>query len=214
MLGFRFSLKSLLGLFVVVSIAIVVTTQWRYRGRLTTYFLDPTSAEAQALLASPVVADGEVVPTAEYRANYRDVRWLFSKAEDAVALSGGLQADFDNDRVVIRTSEADDLKKLISKMAEADHLEEDHGVIRGIAVDEYDRPVANLPVDLLGPIQLVNAYLTRPDGSFSVPVEFTPSDGYTLRFRRSYAETYQTMPFSLGKSKREVVVRVVIPQKG
>ncbi|WDI41912.1 hypothetical protein [Bremerella sp. P1] len=214
MFGFRFSLKSLLGLFVVVSIAIVVTTQWRYRGRLTTYFLDPTSAEAKALLSSPVLADDEVLPTAEYRANYRDVRWLFSKAEDAVALSGGLQADFDNDRVVIRTSEPGDLKQLIRKMAEADHLEEDHGVIRGIAVDENDRPVANLPVDLLGPSQCLNAYLTRPDGSFSVPIEFTPSDDYTLRFRRSYAETYQTMPFSLRKSKREVVVRVVIPQKG
>ncbi|WP_144973172.1 hypothetical protein [Bremerella volcania] len=192
----------------------MITTQWRYRGRLTTYFLDPTSAEAKALLASPVLAADELLPTAEYRANYRDVRWLFSKAEDAVAISGGLQADFDNDRVVIRTSEPDDLKLLIAKMSEADHLEEDHGVIRGIAVDENDRPVANLPVDLLGPTQLVNAYLTRPDGSFSVPVEFTPSDDYTLRFRRSYAETYQTMPFSLGKSKREVVVRVVIPQKG
>ena len=214
MFGFRFSLKSLLGLFVVVSIAIVITTQWRYRGRLTTSFLDPTSAEAKALLAAPVVAEDEILPSAEYRANYRDVRWLFSKAEDAVALSGGLQADFDNDRVVIRTSELDDLKLLISKMSEADHLEEDHGVIRGIAVDENHRPVANLPVDLLGPTQLVNAYLTRPDGSFSVPVEFTPSDDYTLRFRRSYAETYQTMPFSLGKEKREVVVRVVIPQKG
>jgi len=214
MFGFRFSLKSLLGLFVVVSIAIVLTTQWRYRGRLTTYFLDPSSAEAQALLASPVLADDEVLPTAEYRANYRDVRWLFSRAEDAVALSGGLQADFDNDRVVIRTSEPADLKRLISKMAEADHLEKDHGVIRGIAVDEQNKPVANLPVDLLGPIQCRNAYVTRPDGSFSLPVEFTPSDDYTLQFRRSYAETYQTMPFSLGESKREVVVRVVIPQKG
>lgn len=214
MLGFRFSLKSLLGLFVVVAIAIVLTTQWRYRGRLTTYFLDPSSTEAKALLASPLLAGDEVLPTAEYRANYRDVRWLFSKAEDSVALSGGLQADFDNDRVVIRTSEPDDLKQLILKMSEADRLEEDHGVIRGIAVDENDHPVANLPVDLLGPTQCLNAYLTRPDGSFSVPVEFTPSDDYTLRFRRSYAETYQTMPFSLGKSKREVVVRVVIPQKG
>lgn len=214
MLGFRFSLKSLLWLFVVVSIAIVITTQWRYRSRLTTYFLDPTSAEAKALLASPVVANDVILPTAEYRANYRDVRWLFSRAEDAVPLSGGLQADFDNDRVVIRTSEPEDLKRLISKMTEADHLENDHGVIRGIAVDENDRPVANLPVDLLGPTQCLNAYLTRPDGSFSVPIEFTPSNDYTLRFRRSYAETYQSMPFSLGKSKREVVVRVVIPQKG
>ncbi|MBA2115284.1 hypothetical protein [Bremerella alba] len=214
MLGFRFSLKSLLGLFVVVSIAIVITTQWRYRGRLTTYFLDPTSVEAKALLVSPVLADDEILPTAEYRANYRDVRWLFSRAEDAVSLSGGLQADFDNDRVVIRTSQPEDLKQLISKMVAADHLEEDHGVIRGIAVDENDRPVANLPVDLLGPTQCLNAYLTRPDGSFSIPVEFIPSDDYMLRFRRSYAETYLTMPFSLGKSKREVVVRVVIPQKG
>ena len=214
MFGFRFSLKSLLGIFVIVSIAIVLTTQWRYRGRLTTSFLDPTSAEAQALLATPVVADDELLPTAEYRGNYRDVRWLFSKAQDDVELSGGLQADFDNDRVVIRTAKPSELKQLISKMAAADHLEEDSAVIRGIAVDENNKPVANLPVDLLGPTQLLNAYLTRPDGSFSLPVELTPSDDYTLRFRRSYAETYQSMPFTLGKSKREVVVRVVIPQKG
>lgn len=212
--AFRFSLRSLLGLVVIVSIAIVVTMQWHYRERLVTRFLDPDSAEAKALLAQPIVEADQGLSTAQYRANYRDVRWLFSQAENNIALAGGLQAEFDNDRVVIQTIDGENLKRFIAEMAAADHLSQDQAVIRGIAVDENDNPVANLPVDLLGPTQCLNAYLTRPDGSFSLPVDFLPSDGYTLRFRRSYVETYQTMPFKLGQSKREVVMRVVIPQKG
>ncbi|GAA4421341.1 hypothetical protein [Bremerella cremea] len=214
MRGIRFSLKSLLGLMVVISLAIVLTTQWRYRERLVTRFLDPDSVEARSLLAKPIVEADEGLSTAQYRANYRDVRWLFSMAENDIALSGGLQAEFDNDRVVIQTADGENLKRFIAHMEEADRLPDDHAVIRGIAVDENDHPVANLPIDVLGPTQCLNAFLTRPDGSFSLPVEFLPSDGYTLRFRRSYAESYRTMPFQLGKSKREVVMRVVIPQKG
>ncbi len=212
--GFRFSLKTLMGLVVVVSVTIVLVTQWQYHDRLATRFLDPQSAEAVALLASPVLIEDEGLPTAQFTANYRDVRWLFSRAENRVAISGGLQADFANDRVIIRTDQSDDLKKLVAEMAQADRLEGDFSVIRGIAVDQHDRPIPYLPVDLLGPTQCMNEYLTRADGSFSVPVQVKPSDDYTLRFRRSYAETYQTMPFSLGKSKREVVMRVIIPQKG
>lgn len=214
MFGFRFSLKTLMGLFVVVSVAIVLITKWQYRDRLVTRFLDPQSAESLALLATPVVIDDEGLPTASFTANYRDVRWLFSRAENTVPLSGGLQADFANDRVIIRTDESDDLKKLVAEMSQADRLEGDYSVIRGIAVDEHDRPIAYLPVDLIGPTSSMNEYLTREDGSFSVPVKVKPSDDYTLRFRRSYAEVYKSMPFSLGKSKREVVMRVIIPQKG
>ena len=211
MLGLRFSLRRLLGLFVVISLALVIVDKWRSLGRVDTRFLDPQSAEADKLLAQPVVATDERLPTAEFRANYRDVRWLFSKAETMVEMSGGLEADFDNDRVVIRTRSSEDLKQLIALMSHADQLGEDHAVVRGIAVDENNRPIPNLPVDLLGPTQCLNTYLTRPDGSFSVPVLFTPGSDYTMRFRRSYAETYETMPFTLGKSKREVVMRVVIP---
>lgn len=212
MFGLRFSLKRLLGLFVLISVALVAVDKWRSLGRVDTRFIDPTSVEAKNLLAQPVVAADEGRPTAEFRANYRDVRWLFTKAETMVAMSGGLEADFDNDRVVIQTARVDDLKQLIALMSEADQLGEDHAVVRGIAVDEDNHPIANLPVDLLGPTKSLNTHWTRPDGSFSVPVKFTPSDDYSMRFRRSYAETYETMPFSLGESKREVVIRVIIPR--
>lgn len=214
MFGIRFSLKTLMGLILVVSVVIVLATRWQYRDRLATRFLDPQSAEATALLVKPLVIEDETVPTAQFTANYRDVRWLYSRAENSVAISGGLQADFANDRVIIRTDKSEDLNKLVAEMAQADRLEGDYAVIRGIAVDEHDRPVPYLPVDLIGPTLSKNEYLTRADGSFSLPVQVKPSDDYTLRFRRSYAETYQTMPFSLGKSKREVVMRVIIPQKG
>ena len=210
--GFRFSLKGLLGLFVIVSLIIVLGTKWHYRGRLATRFLDPQSTEADAMLATPVLVKDEPLPTAQFTANYRDVRWLFSRAENSVPLSGGLQADFDNDRVIIRTEESNDLKRLITEMSEADHLDGNFSVIRGIAVDQNDKPVAHWPVDLIGPTLCMNEYATRADGSFSLPVEASPGDDYTLRFRRSYAETYQTMPFSLSKTKREVVMKVIIPQ--
>ncbi|WP_147274129.1 hypothetical protein [Bremerella cremea] len=214
MFGIRFSLKTLMGLVVVVSVLIVLATKWQYRDRLVTSFLDPQSVEATALLALPVLVEEEGLSTAKFTANYRDVRWLFTRAENRVALSGGLQADFANDQVIIRTDQSDDLKKLVAEMTQADRLEGDYAVVRGVAVDQHNRPVAYLPVDLIGPTPSMNECLTRADGSFSVPVQVKPSDDYSLRFRRSYAETYKTMPFSLGKTKREVVMRVIIPQKG
>src|SRR5690606_38871717 len=142
MFGIRFSLKTLMGLFVVVSVLIVVATKWQYRDRLATSFLDPQSVEATALLASPVLVEDEGLPTAKFTANYRDVRWLFTRAENRVAISGGLQADFANDQVIIRTDQSDDLKKLVAEMTQADRLEGDFAVVRGIAVDQHNQPVA------------------------------------------------------------------------
>lgn len=214
MFAIRYSLRTFFGLIVVVSVSIALGTQWRYYDRLETRFIDPGSAEADALLAKPILATSEEIPTATYTANYRDVRWLFSIAQNQVDLEGGLQADFDNDRVILRTTHRSDLKKLIENMAGMDRLEGQHVVIRGLAVDADDRPVAYVPVDLLGPTDLAHQCRTRADGSFSLPVEAQPGVGYALRFRRSYVESYLSMPFSLGEEKREVVLKVVVPEEG
>lgn len=214
MFDFRYSLRTLLGLIVLVSILIAVGTQWRYYDRLNTRFLDPGALEAQTLLIEPLVVESEGVSTVEYTANYRDVRWLFSQAQDEVELSGGLQAEFDNDRVVLRAARAGDLQQLVKHMTQADRLEGDHAVIRGVAVDEQERPVPYVPVDLLGPTLHSNQCLTRADGSFSLLVQARLGNGYALRFRRSYVQSYLSMPFTLEAEKREVVLKVVLPSEG
>lgn len=201
-----------MGVLLAVSMATGLLLHWRQKDRVATRFLDPDSREAQALLVRPVVVEAGNLATGQYTANYRDVRWLFSVAQANISVTGGLQADFDNDRVTIQTANPVDLKRLINEMQRYDHLDEHHAVVRGVAVDQHNRPVPHLPVDLTGPARHAHYFRTRGDGSFSVPVEMTPGTGYALRFRRSYARSYMSMPFRLGSDKREVVVKVIIPQ--
>src|SRR5690606_30177487 len=61
MFAIRYSLRTFFGLIVVVSVSIALGTQWRYYDRLETRFIDPGSAEADALLAKPILATSEEI---------------------------------------------------------------------------------------------------------------------------------------------------------
>jgi len=207
----RFSIQALLAIVLVASIMLAATTQWRYSGRVRTQFLDPASAQALSLLAtSKLVLDGDP-PTAEYISNYQNVHRLFSIAEDAIELQGGLRADFDNDRLVLQTSSPNDMQQIIDIMRKNDVLGQKDVVVRGILLDPLRQPISGMPVDLMGPLSKVNHCRTRSDGTFSLPAKLQTGNDYSLRFRRSFAETFTSMPFAINPKKREIVVQVTIP---
>ncbi|WP_146428909.1 carboxypeptidase-like regulatory domain-containing protein [Blastopirellula retiformator] len=208
----RISLRALLIGIALLSLPLAYWTHWRYSDRAQVGWLRVDSPQAQQLLGEVEIATDADMPTAAYTANYVDVRRLFQKAESSVRPSAALQVDFDNDRVVIRCEDALELRALVAAMQQADLRSPDQFVIRGIVVNRDGLPIAGAAIDLIGPRTIENYFRTRPDGSFSMPINAPEGDGYALQIRADQNHPILTTPFSLDEMQRERIARVRLPR--
>ncbi|MFI4877054.1 MAG: carboxypeptidase-like regulatory domain-containing protein [Blastopirellula sp. JB062] len=207
----RISLRGMLVAVAMLSLPLAYLTQWRYADRAQVGWLQADSTQAQQWLGKIKIAVDADLPTAAYTSNYVDVRRLYQMAESSVRPSAALQADFDNDRVIVRCEDPRELKALVEAMRQADRRSPDQFVIRGRVVNRDGLPISGAAIDLVGPWSIENYFRTREDGSFSMPVNAPAGDGYALQIRADQNHPILTPPFSLHNQQRERIAQIRLP---
>ena len=195
----------------VVAIVLSSISTWRYLSLARIEWLAPSSAAARQLWTEPVVAKRGVDFTAVFTPKFRDVSDLYAievQTKPAWQGSFGRQVDHPRQTIRLESSHQPRLEETLSAMAKSDLPKKGWFAIRGMVEDREGRPVADAMVDLMGSYVYVNHFQTRPDGTFTMPIQAPPGRGYYFRVRYGGNRRMKTDRFALTDGNRELVARI------
>jgi len=208
----QFSVRTLMIGVTLVAIGLSAVMSWRYINQAKIEWLEPSSAAAGQLWAEPVVTQEGGEFTAVYRSRFRDEEELYAAELTGRMVPGGgsfgMQMDQLRQSIKLKSSDRSHLEDRLAALAEADVPKRGWFAIRGVVENRDGRPVPDARVDLMGSSVYINHFITREDGTFTMPLQAPPGPGYYLRIRYGGNRRMNTARFTLSDDNRELVVRI------
>jgi hypothetical protein len=187
----QFSLRTLTIACTVVAVAFSAWYSWQWWSLARLTWIDPASPEARGLLVEPSIVEKDGKFQASFRPRHRgapgllDLAWAKVVGANTHPIANSLTTRTLHQAHEI-TMESDGrvyLEALLTALQKADVPQPGVRVIHGRVADSAGEPVGGATVDLLGPYVYINHFQTRPDGTFTMPLEAPPQSGYWLRIR-------------------------------
>lgn len=209
----QFSLRTLMIACTLVAVAFSAWYSWQWWRLARLTWIDPASPEARGLLAEPSIVEKDGKFRASFRPRHRSVGSV-RKAAGPVSLEGGGSMNTHwrtYGEIDLESGGRACLERYLAALQKADVPQPGVRMIQGRVEDSSGEPVGGAAVDLLGPYVYINQFQTRPDGTFTMPLDAPPQSGYRLRIR--YAgdtKRMETPSFTLSDdlAPRFVLVRV------
>jgi hypothetical protein len=187
----QFSLRTLLIAVTLVALILGGVGWWRMVNLAQVRWLDPASPEAVELVASirivRIAENGEGKPLMVYETR-----------------NGSMH-------VKVVCGDRDEMEKHLRSLRDIDELGPGEMVICGHVVDAEGSAVGDATISLMGSYYGNNHFLTREDGTFTMPITPDEGWGYYLRIRPQDREPETTGRFSLSYDEPERVVIVQLP---
>ena len=202
----QFSLRTLMIGVTMVAVGLSSVSTWHYLSLARIEWLAPASVAARQLVTKPVVIELDDGFSATYASKFLPVDELLKMATEAQR--SGRTTLHHRHTITVQSSDKSHLEEMLAALAKADAPKKGWFAIRGVVEDREGRPVADAMVDLMGSYVYINHFQTRPDGTFTMPIQAPPGRGYYFRVRYGGNRRMKTDRFALTDGNRELVARI------